>query len=328
MLVNNPASSSTRKFPRLFSLAAVFIAALVVGSMVWFIAVTHPFSGGTTIVASGATSSQVSSKPPVISGQGTVYPNQEQDVQYPKSMYVAAVNVSNSQTVKVGQTLMQLYPADNAQVQGMYARVLTAETQLKTDQLNHPERVAADQQQLAQAQSYLTRTLAPVTDSQIQLAQAKVNSYQALLQQDQANHSDHVTADIQRLQLAQSELAQMQAQKNMEVTVTASISGVIKGVIPDPGKIVAANTIMLAVMDEVAVVHAHVSLANANQIHIHQLATVTTSARPGLSLTGSVTKIIPPKDPKSHTFEVWVAVPNAINVSELLIDMPAQVQIR
>jgi multidrug efflux pump subunit AcrA (membrane-fusion protein) len=306
-------------------IAAVLVAVLVVGSMLWLVGVTHPFKGGTTIVASGPTSSQTSSKP-VISGQGTVYPNQEQDIQYAKPMYVAAVNVSAGQAVKVGQTLMQLYPADNAQVQNMYNKVLAAKAQLKADQVNHPERVAADKQQLAQAQTYITQTLSPSINDQIKLLQAKILTYQALLQQDQTSHSDHVSADQQQLQLAESEYAQLQAMPQ-EVTVITPISGVVTQVNTDPVKIVAANTPMLTIMDEsTVVVHAKVPQTFMSQVHTYQLATITTSAVSGLSVKGTVTEIIPTVDPKTHTFEVWVSVPNS--TKQLLVGMRAQVQIQ
>ena len=257
-------------------IAAVLVAVLVVGSMLWLVAVTHPFSRGTTVVASGSTSSQVNSKP-VISGQGTVYPNQEQDIQYSTSVQVKAVFVKAGDRVKSDQVLMRI----------VSGRII----------------------------------------SQIQLAQAKLQAAQALLSQDTANgNTKHITEEQQQVALVQSELEQLLQQVNtmQGSNVTSSIAGVVTQVV-DP-EIVAANTPMLTVMNEsTVVVHAKVPQTFMGQVHMNQVATVTTSALSVRSFKGTVTKIIPTVDPKTHTFEVWISVPNS--TQQLVAGMYAEVQI-
>jgi multidrug efflux pump subunit AcrA (membrane-fusion protein) len=258
-------------------IAAVLVAVLIVGSMLWLVAVTHPFTGG-TIVASRPTA-QISSKP-VISGQGIVYPNQELDIQYPTSITVKAVFVQAGYLVKPGQALIQLDPV-----------------------------------QLA---------------SQIVMAQAKLKATQNYLKQLKANGGSaaQIVSAQQQVNLAQSNLAQLQ-QEAKAGNVTSPIAGLVTQVNVNAGQTVAANTVLLTVMDEsTVVVHAKVPLTFMGKVHKNQVATVTTSALSGYSVRGVVTSIILLTDPRSHTFEVWVSVPNTGKTSGLLAGMSAHVQIQ
>lgn len=157
MFVNNSAPGSTSKFPRLSVIAAGLIAVLVVGSMLGLIAATHPFGGGTTIVASGSTSSQVSSKPVTISGQGIIYPNQEQNIQYSTGVQVTAVFVQAGDQVKPGQVLMQIVSGRIiSQIQLAQAKLQAAQALLKQDTANvNRKHITEDQQQITLVQSEL-----------------------------------------------------------------------------------------------------------------------------------------------------------------------------
>jgi multidrug efflux pump subunit AcrA (membrane-fusion protein) len=120
---------------------------------------------------------------------------------------------------------------------------------------------------------------------------------------------------------------QQQANTIPDGNVTSSIAGVVTRINVNAGQSVSANTVLLTVMDEsTVVVHAKVPQTFMVQVHKNQVATVTTSALSGRSLYGLVTRIIPTVDPKIHTFEVWVSVPNP--TQQLLAGMSVQVQIQ
>jgi RND family efflux transporter MFP subunit len=170
--------------------------------------------------------------------------------------------------------------------------------------------------------------IAPGIIIQIQLAQAKVQVAEALLNQDTANgNTKYIAKDQQQLALAQSELTQLQAManSNQEGNVTSYVAGVVTQVNVNAGQTVSANTPLLTIMDEsTVVVHVKVPQSFMGQVHMNQVTTVTTSAISVRSFRGTVTKIIPGTDPKTHTFEVWVSVPNS--KQQLLAGMSAEVQ--
>jgi RND family efflux transporter MFP subunit len=214
-----------------------------------------------------------------VGGNGVVYPQNEMDVQYPEDVSVKSVNVSNGQTVKVGQSLMSL-----------------------------------DVGQIA---------------SQVTLAQAKVQSLQALLNQDSVSNPTRLATDRQQLSLAQSELTQLQQQANSVQggNLTSSINGVVTQINVNAGETVAANTPLLTIMDESnVVVHAKIPLANMGEIKVNQIATITASAVSNLTVNGKVTQVIPEADPQTDTFEVWVTVPNP--TQQLMPGMSAFVNIQ
>jgi RND family efflux transporter MFP subunit len=214
-----------------------------------------------------------------VGGSGIIYPNQEEDVQYPEAVQVNAVKVSPGQTVKAGQPLMNL---DVGQI-----------------------------------------------NSQLQLANAKVQAAQALVNSDAVSNPTRVASDQQQLALAQSELTQLQQQANSVQggNLTASIGGVVTQVNVNAGETVSANTPLLTIMDESnVVVHAKIPLANMGQVKTGQTATVSASAVSNLTMNGKVTQVIPEADPQTDTFEVWVTIPNTTGA--LLAGMSAFVNIQ
>jgi RND family efflux transporter MFP subunit len=165
--------------------------------------------------------------------------------------------------------------------------------------------------------------------SQVALTQAKVQSLQALVNQDSVSNPTRVAADQQQLSLAQSELTQLQQQANSVQggNLTSSINGVVTQINVNAGETVSANTPLLTIMDEAnVVVHARIPLANMSEIKMNQLATITVSATANLSINGKVTQVIPEADPQTDTFEVWVTVPNP--TQQLMPGMSAFVNIQ
>lgn len=165
--------------------------------------------------------------------------------------------------------------------------------------------------------------------SQIALAQAKVNTFQQLVNADQVSNPSRVPSDESQLQLAQSELQQLQSQQgNVNGgNLTSTINGVVTQINVNAGQTVSANTPLLTIMDESnVVVHAKVPLANMGQVKTSQTATVSASAVSNLTVNGTVTQVVPEADPQTDTFEVWVTIPNA--TGQLLAGMSAFVNIQ
>lgn len=155
-------------------IAAVLVAALIVSSMLWLVAATHPPKGG-TIVASQTSASQTSSKP-VISGKGILYPEHKQDIQYPIDITVKAVDVEPGQTVKTGQVLMQIDTGRIIeQIQLAQTRVQSLEAQVNADTVSNSSHVTADKQQLTLAQSQLQQLQQQLTTIQGHNITASIN---------------------------------------------------------------------------------------------------------------------------------------------------------
>jgi RND family efflux transporter MFP subunit len=166
--------------------------------------------------------------------------------------------------------------------------------------------------------------------SQIALAQAKVTTYQQLVAADQVSNPSHVPSDQSQLQLAESELQQLQSQQGNVSSggnLTSTINGVVTQVNVNAGETVSANTPLLTIMDESnVVVHAKIPLANMGEVKVGQTATVSASAVSNLTVNGQVTQVVPEADPQTDTFEVWVTIPNA--TQQLLAGMSAFVNIQ
>jgi multidrug efflux system membrane fusion protein len=165
--------------------------------------------------------------------------------------------------------------------------------------------------------------------SQIALAQAKVNTYQNLVNADSVSNPSRVPSDQSQLQLAQSQLSQLQSQQgNLQGgNLTASINGVVTQINVNAGETVSANTPLLTIMDESnVIVHAKIPLANMGQVKLQQTATVSASAVSNLTVNGKVTQVVPEADPQTDTFEVWVTIPNTTGA--LLAGMSAFVNIQ
>jgi RND family efflux transporter MFP subunit len=232
-----------------------------------------------TVATVSAYKISTQSVPETVGGSGIIYPNQEEDVQYPEAVSVKSVAVSAGQNVKAGQALMTL-----------------------------------DVGQLA---------------SEIAVDEARVQSLQSLVQQDQVSNPSHVPADNQQLALAQSQLQSVQQQQNsiQGGNLTANFSGVVTQVNVNAGETVSANTPLLTVMDESQViVHAKIPLANMGQVKVGQTATVSASAVSNLTVNGKVTEVVPEADPQTDTFEAWVTIPN--NNQQLIAGMSAFVTIQ
>jgi len=89
------------------------------------------------------------------------------------------------------------------------------------------------------------------------------------------------------------------------------MNGIVVAVNVNAGEVFPADTTLITIIDESAVfVHAEIPLANVQQVHLGQSATVTPSALPNLSFQGTVSSIIPQADPQTDTFEVWIKVAN------------------
>ena len=94
-------------------------------------------------------------------------------------------------------------------------------------------------------------------------------------------------------------------------TVISPISGIVTSLSIAAGEIFAANRTMIVIMDESAVVvRAEIPLTYLAQAQLGQIATVTPSSLPGVSLQGKISAIIPQADSQTDTFEIWVQVPN------------------
>jgi RND family efflux transporter MFP subunit len=165
--------------------------------------------------------------------------------------------------------------------------------------------------------------------SQIALAQAKVATLQNLVNADAVSNPSRVPSDQSNLQLAESELQQLQSQQGnfSNGNLTSSMNGVVTQINVNAGETVSANTPLLTIMDESnVVVHAKIPLANMGQVKVGQTATVSASAVSNLTVNGKVTQVVPEADPQTDTFEVWVTIPNT--TQQLLAGMSAFVNIQ
>ncbi len=109
--------------------------------------------------------------------------------------------------------------------------------------------------------------------------------------------------------------------------IISPMNGVITAINVNPGEIFASGTTLVTIMDETTeIVHVKIPLANLQQVHVGQAATVTPSALPNTDLVGTVVSVIPVADPQTDTFEAWVQVKNTNGV--LLPGMSAFVRIQ
>ena len=176
--------------------------------------------------------------------------------------------------------------------------------QLDPTQLNLSVKQASDD--VAAAQAYLNSVSAAgnavsVADAQKQYDDAK-NRYNALV-------------------------AQSTSPLIHNGSIISPMDGVVTAINVNPGETFASGTTLVTIMDEsTEIVHVKIPLANIQQVHVGQAATVTPSALPNTDLVGTVISIVPVADPQTDTFEVWVQVKNNTNV--LLPGMSAFVRIQ
>lgn len=109
--------------------------------------------------------------------------------------------------------------------------------------------------------------------------------------------------------------------------IISPMNGIVTAINVNPGETFASGATLVTVMDETTeIVHVKIPLANLQQVHVGQTATVTPSALPNTDLAGTVISVVPVADPQTDTFEVWVQVKNDSKV--LLPGMSAFVRIQ
>jgi RND family efflux transporter MFP subunit len=93
--------------------------------------------------------------------------------------------------------------------------------------------------------------------------------------------------------------------------LTSPLNGIVTAVNVTAGEVVPANTTLITVMNiQTVLVHVNIPLTYLGQIQIGQPAQVTPSSLSTLTVTGTVSSIIPQVDTATDTFEVWISIPN------------------
>jgi multidrug efflux pump subunit AcrA (membrane-fusion protein) len=104
------------------------------------------------------------------------------------------------------------------------------------------------------------------------------------------------------------------------------IRGTVTAVNINSGEMVAANELLLTIMDETsAIVHARLPLTMFGQVKTGLKAEVTASALPERTFSGIVSAVIAQADTQTNTFEIWVSIDNQKEV--LLPGMKVAVRI-
>jgi RND family efflux transporter MFP subunit len=93
--------------------------------------------------------------------------------------------------------------------------------------------------------------------------------------------------------------------------LTSPLDGIVTAVNVTAGEVAPANTTLITVMNiQTVLVHVNIPLTYLGQIQIGQPAQVTPSSLSTLTVTGTVSSIIPQVDTATDTFEVWISIPN------------------
>jgi membrane fusion protein (multidrug efflux system) len=155
------------------------------------------------------------------------------------------------------------------------------------------------------------------------VAVAQANREHAVAERDRADHllktggitdKDHLSAQV-NLQVAEASLKQAKAEEAIAAQqlarcqIHAPFAGRIAKRLVDPGAMLAAGTPVVTLVDNAMLeFRAAVPSADFSKVRVGAAAQVTVDAMPGLSATGSITRILPLVDERSRSFEVVVQV--------------------
>jgi RND family efflux transporter MFP subunit len=155
------------------------------------------------------------------------------------------------------------------------------------------------------------------------VAVAQANREHAVAERDRADHllktggitdKDHLSAQV-NLQVAEASLKQAKAEEAIAAQqlarcqIHAPFAGRIAKRLVDPGAMLAVGTPVVTLVDNAVLeFRASVPSADFSKVRAGAAAQVTVDAMPGLSATGSITRILPLVDERSRSFEVVVQV--------------------
>ena len=252
----------------------------------------------------------------VITADAIIYPHDQAAIVPKISAPVAKFYVDRGSAVHAGQLLAELENKDLAgavtENQGGFQQADAAyQTALQNASQNlklAQEQVAAAQKIYDNRQSLYKQGAASakdVDDSRIALTQAQNQLALAQKQQD-------LRAAEGQLNAAKGRSASAEAQLGY-TRITSPINGVITDRPVYPGEMAAAGAPILTVMDLSRVTaRAHISQADASQLHVGDAATITVPGQ-AEGVPGKLTLVSPALDPSSSTVEVWVEAANPGN---------------
>jgi RND family efflux transporter MFP subunit len=150
----------------------------------------------------------------------------------------------------------------------------------------------------------------------LQQASADVQAAQNYLSSVEASGNAVTIAQAeQSYQLAKNKYDALNNQSSSGLVhngnLTSPLDGIVTAVNVTAGEVAPANTTLITVMNiQTVLVHVNIPLTYLGQIQIGQPAQVTPSSLSTLTVTGTVSSIIPQVDTATDTFEVWISIPN------------------
>ncbi len=173
-------------------------------------------------------------------------------------------------------------------------------------------------------------------------AVAQANREHAVAERDRANNllktggitdKDHLSAEV-NLQVSEASLRQAKveeaiaAQQLARCTIRAPFSGRVAKRLVDVGTMLAVGTpIVMLVDNSVLEFRAAVPSADLTKVRVGSSAKITVDTLPGVTMQGSITRILPTVDERSRSFEVVMQVPGQPNLISGLFGR-AQVKVR
>jgi len=252
----------------------------------------------------------------VITADAIIYPHDQAAIVPKISAPVAKFYVDRGSAVHAGQLLAELENKDLAgavtenqggfqQADAAYQTALQNASQnlkLAQEQADAQQKVFENRQNLYKQGAVSAKD---VDDARIALTQAQ---NQLALAQKQLD----LRAAEGQLNAAKGRTASAEAQLSY-TKITSPINGVITDRPIYPGEMPAAGAPILTVMDLSRVTaRAHVSQADAAQLHVGDAATITMAGQTD-GVPGKLTLVSPALDPSSSTVEVWVEAANPGN---------------
>lgn len=160
-------------------------------------------------------------------------------------------------------------------------------------------------------------------------AVALANREHAVAERDRANNllktggitdKDHLAAQV-NLQVAEASLRQARAEEAIAAqqlarcTIRAPFSGRVGKRLVDVGTMLASGTPVVTLVDNsVLEFRAAVPSSDLPKVKTGAPAQITVDSMPGMSMQGSITRILPTVDERSRSFEVVVHVPEQANL--------------
>lgn len=203
-------------------------------------------------------------------------------------------------------------PPSAAQLNQAQAAVDAAKAQLQLAE--HPgsaSDISAAKGAVQSAEAQLALAKSPYTSADLAKAQAAVAVAQQQLKLAEAPYTkDQIDAAKAGVQQAEAALKVATTARDNAI-IKAPINGIVSQKLLSVGSMAAPTTPIITLIDPAVDVVVNVDAAHADDIHLNEPATITSSDFPGKSIAGKVTTIAPSIDPASRTLMVKVTPDNA-----------------